>query len=63
VSAVDECLGQIDLAALVKVSREGHKDSVQNAFPLPLLKAVVARLIRRVAARQICPRRTRAQDP
>ena len=30
---------------------------------LPLLEAIVARLIGRVAARQICPRRAGAQDP
>jgi hypothetical protein len=63
VGAVDEGFGQVDLAALLKVSGESGQDGVQNAPALPLLEAVVARLIRRVAAREIRPRRSRAKDP
>lgn len=61
--AVDERFGQVELAALVKVSRESGESPVQNALALPLLEAVMARLIRRVATRQVCPWRTGAQDP
>jgi hypothetical protein len=63
VGAVDEGFGQVDLAVLLKVSGESGQDGVQNAAALPLLEAVVARLIRRVAAREIRPRRSRAKDP
>jgi hypothetical protein len=61
--AVDERFGQVNLPALVKVSRESGENAVQNILALPLLQAVMARLIRRIAARQIRPRCSGPKDP
>jgi len=36
---------------------------IEPAAPLPQLKAAMTRLVRRIAARQIVPRRARAEDP
>src|SRR5512143_915349 len=63
VSAVDEGFGEVDLSALVEISRESAKDLVENTFPLPLLEASMHGLIRRVAPRQIRPRRSGPQHP
>jgi len=63
VGAVDECFRQVDLAALAKVARESGEDAVKDTLALPLLEAVVTRLIGRVAAWKIRPRRARTQHP
>ena len=42
---------------------EGSKDLFQSAVADPALKPAVARLVRRVPARQISPRGARAKDP
>ena len=61
--AVDEGFGQVQLSALLQIAGESGEDRVQDPLALPLLEAVVARLIRRIAARQIRPRRPGAQHP
>ena len=61
--AVDEGFAQVDLAALPKILDQRGQDSIEDALPLPLLKAIVARLIRRVAAWKIRPGRARTQYP
>jgi hypothetical protein len=63
VRAVDECLGQVQPSALPKIFGQRGQHPVQDALALPLLEPVVARLIRRIAPRQIRPWRARPQDP
>ena len=62
-SAVDVRLGQIQLSSLPQVFGERREDPVQDAFALPLLKAVVACLGRRIPSWQVRPGRSGAQDP
>jgi len=61
--AVDECLGEVELAPLLKVASEREQNLIEHAFALPLLKTPMASLIRRIAPRQIRPRRARSQNP
>ena len=60
---VDEGLTEIDLAAIAEIFRESLQEPVEPPAALPELKAPMARLIRRIAARQIGPGRPRAQHP
>jgi len=60
---VDEGLTEIDFAAIAKVFREPLEQPVEAARSLPLLKAAVTGLIRRIAPRQVVPRRAGAQHP
>ena len=61
--AVDESLGQIQLSSTTQVLSQRPKDLLKGAVADPALKPTVACLIRRVATRQILPRRAGAQDP
>jgi hypothetical protein len=60
---VDEGFGEIDLAAVSEIRGEALKQAIEPTTLLPLLKPTVARLVRRIAGRQIGPRGARAQDP
>src|SRR5216684_7034833 len=60
---VDEGFGRIDLAAVSQVFVESLEQELKASGSLPQLKATMAGLIRRIAARQIVPRSARAQDP
>ncbi len=62
-SGIDEGFGQIDLAAVPQVFGESLEQDLKASGSLPQLKATMAGLIRRIAARQIVPRSARAQDP
>src|SRR5688572_29396870 len=62
-SAVDESLREIDFPSVVEVLRECGENTVEDTFALPLLEAPMARLIRRIPARQVRPRRSGAKDP
>jgi hypothetical protein len=61
--AIDEGLGQIDLAAIAKVLGERLEDLHEHSFVHPLLHAAVAGLVRRVFGGKRFPRRTRPQNP
>src|SRR2546422_9331322 len=60
---IDEGFGQIDLAAVSQVFGESLEQDLKASGSLPQLKATMAGLIRRVAAREIGPRGARAADP
>jgi hypothetical protein len=62
-SRVDEGLAQIDLAAIAEIFGEALQQPIESAASLPLLKPAMARLIRRIAPRQVRPRRAGAQHP
>src|SRR6266581_1706152 len=56
---VDEGFGQIDLAAVSQVFGESLEQDLKASGSLPQLKATMAGLIRRIAARQIVHHWTR----
>jgi hypothetical protein len=60
---IDEGFTQIDLPAVAEIFGEALQEPIESAAALPLLKAAVAGLVRRVALRQIRPRGAGAQDP
>lgn len=62
-SAVDEGLAEVDLSDVSKVLSERGQHGVEDPLALPLLKPVVAGLIRRVPPGHVRPRRTCAEDP
>src|SRR5580704_1018979 len=62
-ATVDEGFGQVDLAAVVEIARDGGQDLVQHALALPLLKAAVARRIRWVSPGHVRPGRARSEHP
>ena len=62
-AAVDERFGEVDLAALVKVSRQRGEDPIEHAFALPFLEASKARRVRRIATGHVRPRSSGAQHP
>lgn len=62
-AAVDERLGEIDLASFVQVSRERSEDPIEHAFALPLLESLEARRVRRIPTWHVGPRRAGAQHP
>lgn len=61
--AIDEGLGQIDLAALTQVFRERLENLPEHALRYPFLHAAVTRLVRRVLTRQRFPRSSGPEDP
>jgi hypothetical protein len=61
--AVDETLGQVELPPGAKVLSQVLQDPVEHAFALPLLKAAMDRLVRRIPTRQIRPRSAGAHHP
>src|SRR5665811_222408 len=61
--AIDEGLGQINLAAITQVLGERLEDSPEHTILDPLLHSAVARLVRRVLARQCFPRSSGPEDP
>ncbi len=61
--AIDEGLGQINLAANTQVLRERFENSPEHAVRHPLLHSAVTRLVRRVLARKRLPRSSGPQDP
>ena len=54
--AVDESLGEVQLAAIVQVFRQAMKEALEHAVFNPLLEPSVARRWRRIATRKIGPR-------
>ena len=60
---VDEGLTQINFAAVAEVFSETLQQPIKAAAALPLLKAPVARLVGRIARREIVPRRAGPQHP
>jgi hypothetical protein len=63
VGAIDEGLGQIDLAAVAQILGKRFDDLPEHARLDPFLHPTVNRLVRRVLARQCFPRRSGPQDP
>ena len=61
--AIDEGLGQIDLAAVSQIFPERLEDFPEHAVLDPLLHPAVAGLVRRVFARQRLPRCPGPKDP
>lgn len=61
--AIDEGLGQIDLAALAQIFGERFKDPPEHALRDPFLHAAMAGLIGRIVARQCLPRCAGPEDP
>ena len=61
--AVDERFGEVDFAALVKVSRERGEDPIEHALALPLLKASKASRVWWVATGHVRPRSSGAKHP
>lgn len=62
-AAVDERLGEVDLAALVQVTSERGEDPIENSFALPLLETLEARRVRRIPTRHVGPRCAGPQHP
>lgn len=60
---VDESFCQVQLSTTTQVLGESSKDFFQRAVPHPALEAAVTRLIRRIAAGQVLPRRTGPENP
>jgi len=63
VGAVDECLGEIELAASLQVLCECVQDAIDRSVAHPVLKPPVAGLIGRISRWKIFPRRTGAKNP
>jgi hypothetical protein len=63
VGAVDECLGEIELAALFEIFGERAEDAFERAVAHPVLKSAMAGLIRRIPRGHVLPRRAGAKDP
>jgi hypothetical protein len=63
VGPVDESFRQIQLSATTQVLGKRSKDLLDSTVTDPALKPSVARLVRRIAPRQVRPRRARAKDP
>ncbi len=61
--AVDEGLGDVELASLVQVIGKSMQHPLDRAVPAPALEATVTGLIGRVSLRQILPRCTGTKDP
>jgi hypothetical protein len=60
---IDERLLQIEGPAEEQVFGQGAQNALQTAFPDPLLEPAMARLVRRVLARQVPPARPGTQYP
>jgi len=63
VGAVDECLGQVELAAFLQVLGERSQHFLERPLAHPALESPMACLIRRIATRQVLPRRASPEDP
>lgn len=63
VRGVDEGFRQVDFPAVAQVFGEAFEQPIESATPLPELKTTMARLVWRIAARQIAPRGPGAQHP
>jgi hypothetical protein len=63
VGAIDEGLGQIDLAAIAQILGERFDDFPEHARLDPLLHPTVNRLVRRVLTRKRFPRSSSPKDP
>jgi hypothetical protein len=61
--AIDVRLREIEFAAFFQILGQTPQGSMQRAVLSPGLKATMARLVRRVPRRQVCPRCARSQDP
>jgi hypothetical protein len=61
--AVDESLGQVELACIAQVFRQGLKHFLEDTTLNPALESTVHRLIGRVAPWEVCPLRARAEHP
>jgi hypothetical protein len=60
---IDESLLQVEATAEEQVFDQGAQNAFQTAFPNPLLESAMARLVRRVLARQVAPAGSGSQDP
>lgn len=63
VGGIDEGFGEINFPAVAQVFGEALEEPIESATALPELKAAMAGLVRRIAARQIGPGRPSAQHP
>jgi hypothetical protein len=63
VGAIDERLGEVELAAITQVGSEPPKKALEHAVLDPGLKPSVTRRRRRIPTGEIGPRRAGAQDP
>jgi hypothetical protein len=63
VGAVDERLGQVELAACDQIVGERLQHLLQNAGLNPTLEATEARRVRRVPSRHVGPRSAGPEDP
>ncbi len=61
--AVDECLGQVELAAPLEILGERMQNALECALAHPILKSAMAGLIRRIPRRHVFPRRAGPKDP
>ena len=61
--AVNEGLGEVELAALNEVVGECLQDALQHFVFDPALESAKARRVRRIPAGHVRPRRAGAQDP
>jgi hypothetical protein len=61
--AVDVRLSEVDATASTQIFGEPAQQPLEHAGLDPALKSTVARLIRRIAARKICPWCAGAQNP
>jgi hypothetical protein len=60
---IDEGLTEINFAAVAEIFGQSLKQAIESPAALPLLKAPVTRLIRRVSRREIGPGGARPEDP
>jgi hypothetical protein len=63
VGTVDESFRQVQLSSTTQVLSERPKDLFQRAVTYPTLKPTVTRLVRRVAMREVFPRRASTKYP
>jgi hypothetical protein len=63
VRPIDEGLSEVDAPTVSEVLGERAQDLAEDSFAHPLLEPAVARLVRRKAAWQRLPWRTRPQHP
>jgi hypothetical protein len=62
-AGVDEGLAEIEFASIAEVFGEALQHAQQPAAALPLLKATMTGLVRRIARGEIVPGRSGAQHP
>jgi hypothetical protein len=63
VGAVDEGLGQVELAAVTKIFRQPPEHLLEDLALHPRLEAAMAGRRRRIATREVRPRRAGAKYP